>query len=298
MASLRDIRRKIRAVKNIQQITQAMKMIAAQRLKRAQGRVNAAKPYSEKMQQLVGYLAPHARDINHPLLELRDPVDAVGVVVVSGEKGLCGSYNNNVIRAGVNAIANIRERRASAGDQMPVHVISVGRKATDFLRKRDYNLHASFTQIGVDTAFAEVQAIADAITGIYLDGTVDEVHIAYTEFVTAIQQRAKVIKFLPIESPSAGDGEPARQLEYIFEPDAPGLMAHLLPRYVETQIYHLLLESVASEYGARMTAMSNATENAGEMIDNLTLTYNKARQATITRELLEVVGGAEALKTG
>lgn len=291
MASLRDIRVKIRAVKNIQQITQAMKMIAAQRLKRVQTRVTSAKPYSEKMQQLVGYLAPQAKELNHPLLEAREPVKAVAVVVIAGEKGLCGSFNNNVIRCGANLIKDLQQDH-------PVKVITVGRKATDFFRKRRYDVHASFSQIGVDAPYAQVKEIADTITGAFLGGVADQVHIAYTEFVTTIQQRAKSFKFLPIQPPGTEGEEPkGANIEYIFEPAAAQLFGTLLPRYVESQIYHLLLESVASEYGARMTAMSNATENAGDLIDTLTLNYNKARQATITRELLEVVSGAEALRT-
>lgn len=291
MASLRDIRVKIRAVKNIQQITRAMKMIAAQRLKRVQARVTAAKPYSEKMQRLVGYLAPHARSINHPLLEVREPVRTIGVVVISGEKGLCGSFNNNVIRAGANAAKGFQEAH-------PVKLITIGRKGTDYFRKRKFDIHASFPQIGVDAPYNQVKEISDAITGFYLGGIVDEVHIAYTEFITTLQQRAKVFKFLPIEAvEEAKEEEGQANLEYLFEPEAPLLLGSLLPRYVETQIYHLLLESVASEFGARMTAMTSATENAGELIDTLTLHYNKARQAAITKELLEVTSGSEALRT-
>jgi F-type H+-transporting ATPase subunit gamma len=292
MASLRDIRRKIRAVKNIQQITQAMKMIAAQRLKRVQTRVTAAKPYAEKMQELVGALAPKAQELQHPLLEVREPPKAVGVVVISGDKGLCGSYNNNVIRCGANLIKEL-------GQQHPVKVVTVGRKATDYFRKRDYDLHASFAQIGVDAPYAQVKQIAEAITGLFLGGTVDQVHIAYTEFVTTIQQRPHAVKFLPITPPEAdGDERSRTTVDYLFEPAAPELFGTLLPRYVESRIHHLLLESVTSEFGARMTAMTNATENAGELIDTLTLNYNKARQATITKELLEVVSGAEALRAG
>jgi len=272
-------------------------MIAAQRLKRVQDRVTAAKPYAEKMRQLVESLAPAVREINHPLLQVREPAEAVCVVIIAGEKGLCGSYNNNVLRAGLAALEELQQRQTPAGGARRVHLISVGRKATDFLRKRQYPLHASFAQIGVDAPFSQAQAIARAITGIFLEGSADEVHIAYTEFLSSIQQRARVVRFLPIESPAAGGEESGREREYIFEPDAATLMGYLLPRYVETQIYHLLLESLASEYAARMTAMTNATENAGEMIENLTLNYNKARQAAITKELLEVVSGAEALRT-
>lgn len=291
MPSLRDIRRKIRTVKNIQQITQAMKMVAAARLKKVQDRVTASKPYAEKLQELMSTLAPHVTRIQHPLLEVR-PIQATGVVVIAGDKGLCGSYNNNIIRRAqqfVNGL-EVNEKR----------LLTIGRKSTEFFRKRGYNVHESFPQIGVDAPYAEVKRIADAITGLYLSKTVDEVYIAYTEFVSSIQQRPQIIKFLPIEPPQAEADEsqktPEGTREYIFEPPAPQLLATLLPRYVEQRIYHLLLESVASEFGARMTAMTNATDNAGELIKELTLAANKARQATITKELLEVVSGAEALK--
>ncbi|MCS6860767.1 MAG: ATP synthase F1 subunit gamma [Abditibacteriales bacterium] len=291
MPSLRDIRRKIRTVNNIKQITQAMKMVAAARLKKVQDRVTAGKPYAEKLQELMGYLAPHVTQIQHPLLEVR-PIQATGVVVIAGDKGLCGSYNNNIIRRAQQFLNGL-----TVSEKL---LITIGRKSTEFFRKRGYRVHASFPQIGVDAPYAEIKRIADAITGLYLSQTVDEVYIAYTEFVSSLQQRPQVIKFLPIEPPqtetTAGRGTPEGALEYIFEPPAPELLATLLPRYVEQRIYHLLLESVASEFGARMTAMTNATDNAGELIKELTLAANKARQASITKELLEVVSGAEALK--
>lgn len=293
MASLRDIRSKIRAVKNIQQITQAMKMVAAARLRRAQMRVTAGKPYAEKMREMVSTLGRAASQIQHPLLERREG-GAIALVVVSSDKGFCGSYNNNIIRRGAAFVAENKERG--------MKLITVGKKSGDFYRRRNYDMHASFSQIGVDAPYSEVKAIADSITGIFLERGVNEVYVAYTEFLTTIQQRPTVVKFLPIEPPQEteehAEAERRREqaLEYIFEPPAEKLLATLLPRYVDAQIYHMLLESVASEFGARMTAMTNATENAGELIDNLTLNYNKARQASITKELLEVVSGAEALR--
>lgn len=268
-----------------------MKMVAAARLKKVQDRVTAGKPYAEKLQELMGYLAPRVTQIEHPLLEVR-PIQATGVVVIAGDKGLCGSYNNNIIRR-AQQFVNGLEVNAKL-------LITIGRKSTEFFRKRGYHVHQSFPQIGVDAPYAEVKRIADAITGWYLSKTVDEVYIAYTEFISSIQQRPQIIKFLPIEPPQAeaaeGKGMPEGAQDYIFEPPAPELLATLLPRYVEQRIYHLLLESVASEFGARMTAMTNATDNAGELIKELTLAANKARQTTITKELLEVVSGAEALK--
>jgi F-type H+-transporting ATPase subunit gamma len=201
-------------------------------------------------------------------------------------------------------------RTAAAWEQTPYQMMSIGRKATEFLRRRGYPLARSFPMPGVNAAFSEIQAIADAIAGWYESGAVDEVHIAYTVFKSAMVQHAEVVKFLPIEhAPHAPEGRasgagsaaapaapaaPAR--DYIFEPEAERLLADLLPRYVRNQVYQYLLEAMASEQGARMTAMTAATDNAGELIDTLTLAYNKARQAAITKELLDIVGGAEALK--
>ena len=289
MASLRDIRTKIRAVKNIKQITQAMKMVAAARLRRVQARVNAGKPYSQQMRELVSTLSRAAGQIQHPLLEQRES-GKIGFVLITSDKGLCGSYNGNIIRKGVNFVKEHQNRG--------VKMITVGKKSGDFFRRRNYDIHASFNQIGVAASYAGVKTIADAITGIFLDGTVNEVYIGYTEFLTTIQQRPTIVKFLPIEPPQEEDAAARKhaEVEYLFEPPAEQLLATLLPRYVNSQVYQMLLECVASEFGARMTAMSNATENAGELIKSLDLTYNKARQASITKELLEVVSGAEALR--
>lgn len=290
MASLRDIRTKIRAVRNIKQITQAMKMVAAARLRRVQARVNAGKPYSRKMREFVGTLARAAGQIQHPLLEQRE-AGKIGFVLITSDKGLCGSYNGNIIRKGVNFVKEHQHRG--------VKMITIGKKGSDFFRRRNYDIHAAFAQITVSASYADVMPIADAITSLFLDGTVNEVYIGYTEFLTTIQQRPSIVKFLPIEPPADEHAEARKdEVEYLFEPAAEQLLATLLPRYVNSQVYQMLLESVASEFGARMTAMSNATENAGELIKSLDLTYNKARQATITKELLEVVSGAEALRAG
>ncbi len=288
MASLRDIKTKIKAVKNIKQITQAMKMVAAARLRRVQMRVTAGKPYSEKMRQLVGTLGRAAGQIEHPLLQQREG-GAIGFVLITSDKGLCGSYNGNIIRRGSNFVKEHQDRG--------VKMITIGKKGSDFFRRRGYDIHAAFAQIGVAATMAEVATIADALTGFFLDGTVNEVYIGYTEFVTTIQQRPTIRKFLPIEPPQSAAAAPREgEIEYLFEPPAEQLLATLLPRYVNSQVYQMLLECVASEFGARMTAMSNATENAGELVKTLELTYNKARQASITKELLEVVSGAEALR--
>ena len=317
MASVRDIRRKIRVVKNISQITQAMKMVAAAKLRRVQDRVQKGKPYSQTMAELVGTLAPNVREFNHPLLDVR-PVGAIGIVVIAADKGLCGSYNSNILRLAHQFIdRKTREVNEAGGDagREPIRLVTIGRKATDYFTKRGYNVSQSFLSIGADTPYEQVRAASNAITGMFLTSQVDEVYICYTEFITTISQRPQAIKFLPIEPPGATTEEATKAsqngagpnvasnensdggtTEFIFEPSAPQLLGVLLPRFVETRVYQILMEAVASEFGARMTAMTNATKNAGEQIDALTLLANRTRQAGITKELLEIVGGAEALK--
>lgn len=304
MASLRDIKRKIRVVKNISQITQAMKMVAAARLRRVQERVEKGKPYAETMNQLVGVLAPNVKEFSHPLLDNR-PVGAVGIVVIAADKGLCGSYNTNVLRL-AHQFVDRKTREMGEGEapslrngRDAVKIVTIGRKATDYFTKRGYPVTQSFASVGPQAPYDEVRAVSNAITGMFLSGQVDEVHIVYTEFRSVISQKPKAIKFLPIEPPAGDDATQAQaagSMDFIFEPDAPQLLGVLLPRFVETRVYQILMEAVASEFGARMTAMSNATKNAGEQIESLTLLANRTRQAGITKELLDIVGGAEALK--
>ncbi len=303
MASLRDVRLKIRSVKNISQITQAMKLVAAAKLRRVQERVEQGKPYSQTMTELVGMLAPNVREFAHPLLEER-AVTAVGIVVISADKGLAGSYNSNILRVAHQFIdRKIQELGTlDSGGRDKVQIITIGKKATEYFSKRGYNVVQKYMSIGDKAGYDEVRNIANSVTGMFLSGQVDEVHICFTEFINTITQRPQAIKFLPIEPPGGvegGEGStpvPADgKLDFIFEPSAPELLGVLLPRFVETRVYQLLLEAVASEFGARMTAMTNATKNANEQIDDLTLLANRTRQAMITKELLDIVGGAEAL---
>jgi F-type H+-transporting ATPase subunit gamma len=288
MLSQKAIRRKIKAVKNIQKITRAMKMVAAAKLKRVQERVGASRPYSEKMRHLVQAVAPFAREVKNPLLEVRE-TKTRGLVVLSGEKGLCGSYNGNIIRMGMRTLQSWSDK--------PFQLMSIGRRGTDWYKRRDVPIAKQFTMPGVNAPFSEIEEIANAIASWYESGAVDEVYIAYTIFKSPIVQRAEVIKFLPIEPPKGESEAGQGATDYIFEPAAPELLGTLLPRYLRIQVYQFLLEAMASEQGARMSAMSAATDNAGELLDSLTLAYNKARQASITKELLDIVGGAEALKS-
>ena len=291
MASLRDIKRKIRVVKNIAQITQAMKMVAAAKLRRVQDRVQKGKPYSQTMAQLVGTLAPSVKDFSHPLLEVRD-VERVLVVVIAGDKGLCGAYNSNILRLSHRFLDQEIAARGSAN----VSLVTIGKKASEYFNKRGYPSVQSYGGIGPETPYDHIRAISNTVTGLFASRQVDEVHICYSEFVSPLVQRPQNVKFLPIEPPEAsGESEKGATGDFIFEPKIDELLAVLLPRYVETRVYQLLLDATASEFGARMTAMTNATKHANEQIDNLNLIANRTRQAGITKELLDIIGGVEAL---
>jgi F-type H+-transporting ATPase subunit gamma len=288
--SLRAIRRKIRAVRNLQKIMTAMKMVAAARLRRVQDRVTAGKPYTEKMRWLVETLTPHLPAIEHPLLQVR-PVQKRGLVVITGDKGLCGAYNNNIIRA-----AQVFMSQDGAA---PFVLYCIGRKGYDFFARRGYPVVRYRPQLSVTAPFAQFKVVAEDIVQWFTSGEVDEVHIAYGEFVNALVQRPKIVPLLPIkaeETGSEGRGVERGEREYIFEPKAPELLALLLPRYVEHQVYHILLESLASENAARMNAMSQAADNAEELIKQLTLQANKVRQWNITKELLEITTAVEAMR--
>ncbi|HIE51833.1 MAG TPA: ATP synthase F1 subunit gamma [Armatimonadetes bacterium] len=298
MESLRAIRRKIGVVKNIQKITQAMKMVAAAKLRKVQGRVAASRPYAEKMRELIDTVAPQVRDLRHPLLEVRKG-NRLGLVVLTSDRGLCGSYNHNVIRQAVSFWESQPKERE-------MEILCVGRKGRDYFLRRGYNVVEHFHQITEDSPFSEVRIVTQAIVGLYTreEKPVDAVYIAYTRFISALQQRPQVVQFLPLAPPRpeeeevVGNGYRPFPVEYIFEPEPEQLLSVLLPKFVNNQVYQYLLESLASEYGARMTAMSNATDNAAELLETLTLQYNKARQASITKEILEIATGAEALRQG
>lgn len=289
-AGVREYKRRIRSVKNTQQITKAMKMVAAAKLRRAQETAEASRPYTETLRDTLARLSAVAVDLEHPLLTKREEIKSVGYIVIAADRGLCGAYNTNIIKA-TNAAIEEDERKVEA------KIIAVGRKVRDFYRKRG-GLIAEYVNLGDNINYADAREIAQYVMKAYEDGELDEVYVVYGRFVNALRQVPTIEKILPIEPPTAeGDTEEAF-VEYIYEPNAATIMYTLLPRYVGTQIYHAMLESKASEHGARMTAMSNATDNAAEIIDNLTLEMNKARQAAITKEILDIVGGAEALKKG
>jgi F-type H+-transporting ATPase subunit gamma len=261
-----------------------MEMVAAAKLRRAQTRVESARPYGLKMQQMLESLAGAAAGLNHPLFEER-PVKTTLLVVISADRGLCGSYNSNILRTANRFVKEMPKDSVRLG--------LIGKKAVNFFKKRPVPIAFKIDQTGGKADLALVRNLANDITAMFQNGEVDEVKLLYTRFITISSSKVMVERFLPIEKPSDTDNI---NTDYIFEPDAASIFGDLVPRYCLTKILMALLESFASEFGQRMIAMGNATRNADEMIENLTLVRNKARQATITKELLDIVGGAEALK--
>jgi F-type H+-transporting ATPase subunit gamma len=284
MPTLLDIRRRIRSVKSTQQITRAMKMVAAARLRRAQERVFNARPYANQMMTLLSSLAARTEQRSHPLLAVR-PEEKVLLVLVTGDKGLCGAFNANLIRAAQSYLDEHHDRK--------VAMIAVGRKGRDFFRRRPVEMIAEYAGIFSRLEFTHAQEIAKQIIDLYSCEAVDAVDFIYNESKTILTQRLTRERYLPIKSLEPTQGEAL--VDYIYEEPAGEIFAMLLPRYVEIEVYRALLESGASELAARMTAMDAATSNATEMIDSLTLHMNRVRQAAITREIIEVVSGAAAL---
>lgn len=292
MATMRDIRRRMRTVRSIQQITKALKVVAAARLQRAQARVNAARPYADEMLALVSHLVRAGGELRHPLLEVREPVNAA-VLAITSDRGMAGGYNANVVRRALDVISQY--------DRDRVKLITVGRKGRTSLAKQGYGIAADFPMPSSEVDLGAAREVSRAAAGLFERGEVDVVRVIYTRFFSAIRQRVTDVQLLPItalEADSTGSPQAERPdgVEYIFEPRPEVLLGSLLPRYVDTQVYRAMLESLASEHGARMTAMTSATDNAGEMIQKLTLDFNRERQAAITKELAEIVGGGEALK--
>ncbi len=289
-AGIREFKRRIRSVKSTQQITKAMKMVSAAKLRRAQEAAEASRPYNETLRDTLARLAAVTFDVRHPLLAKREDIKKVGYVVITADRGLCGAYNTNIIRAANTAIEN-DERKIENG------IVAVGRKARDFYRKRS-GLDAEFINLGDNISYADAREIGQYVVNAYENEEVDEVYLVYAKFVNVLRQVPTVTQLLPIEPPEKDEEEKDIVIDYLYEPSADEILLALLPRYIGSQIFNALLESKASEHGARMTAMGNATQNAGEIIDSLTLAMNKARQAAITDEILDIVGGAEALNKG
>jgi F-type H+-transporting ATPase subunit gamma len=284
LADIRAIRRRIKGVQNTAKITKAMEMVAASKMKRAQERGLAGRPYAEKIQQVIADLAalPGAGSALHPLLQRR-PVSRIALVHITPDRGLCGGLNANINRLAAGFMLE---------QTMPVTVITVGLKGLGFMRRCGRDVLAEFTHLGDRPGFLDTLPISRIIIDDYSGGNVDLVYLVYTEFVSMMLQKPVLRQLLPIE-PTCIPG--VQNVDYIYEPGSDAVLGGLLPRFVEMEVYHAILESIASEQSARMVAMRNATENANELIGDLTLLYNKARQESITKELLDIAGGVAAL---
>jgi len=287
MIGLKALRRRIGSIKSTQQITRAMKMVAAARLRRAQERIIEARPYADKMREVLQSLSLRTDPTAHPLLVRRE-LKRVELVVITTDRGLCGSFNQNIFRRVERFIQENRARYAE------ISLTIMGRKGLDYFRRRQVPITRDYVGRFQETDYQAAATMGKDVVAAYTDEAVDGVFLVYNEFRSPLVQRVMVKELLPIEPLEAESDHPA--VEYIYEPSAQDILSDLLPRYVEIQIYRALLESLAGEHGARMTAMGSATENAEEMIEKLTLVYNKARQSAITTEMLEIVGGAEALR--
>ncbi|GAW93838.1 ATP synthase F1 subunit gamma [Calderihabitans maritimus] len=285
MPGMRDIKRRIRSIKNTQQITKAMEMVAAAKLRKSQEKVIAARPYSQKLQEVLNRLMVDAERVQHPLMEVRE-TNKLGYIVITADRGLCGGYNANIIRLTERTLAGVEEE---------IRIVAVGRKGRDYFRRRGREIVKEYIAIGDDPTFTQAKALAHEMMELFEEKVFDKLYLVYTEFVSTMRQVPKIVPLLPL-SPSPEKQEEKKEVEYIYEPSPQGILENLLPRFVETQVYQALLEAKASEHGARMTAMRSASDNAAEMIDRLTLSFNRARQAAITKEISEIVGGAEALK--
>jgi F-type H+-transporting ATPase subunit gamma len=289
MPTLRDIKRRITSVKSTQQITKAMKMVAASKLRRAQDRIFEARPYANKMFSVLSSLAIRTGREEHSLLAKRSR-SKIEILVITTDRGLCGALNSNILK---KAYDFNREKKK---DDYEASISTIGRKGRDFFRKRNIPMRKTWVGLSGKITYSNAQEIARDIVKNYTEELFDEVCLVYNEFKSAMQQRVIIEKLLPIEPQKVEKEEVIHYGEFIYEPSASEVLDTLLPKHIEVQIFRALLESEASEQGARMTAMDNATRNAKELIEKLTLQFNKARQAAITKELMEVVGGAEALK--
>jgi len=284
LANIRLIRRRIRSIQSTAKITKAMEMIATSKMRRAQERGLAGRPYSEKIRQVLADLAalPQEGKPMHPLLQRR-PVTKIAVVHITPDRGLCGGLHANINRRAASFILE---------QSVPVMLITVGRKGLDFMRRYRRDIRAEFTRLGDRPSLLDTLPISRIIIDDYTNGVIDLVYLAYTQFISTMTQRPILQQILPVEPATLPTGQ---NVDYIFEPGPDAVLGELLPRFVEMQVYHAILESIASEQSARMVAMRNATDNANEFIQDLTLMYNKARQEAITKELLDISGGAAAL---
>ena len=283
MANLKDIRDRIKSVKSIQKVTKAMKMVAAAKMRRAQENMEKARPYNHRLIEIIQHLLPSVERSMLPLLEVRD-VKRIAYVVVTSDRGLAGSFNTSILRKAHNDIDKFGKEN--------VDIFCIGKKAKDYFKSRQYNIIESYSDFWSDLNFNQSMKIGSTIINHFLDLSVDEIRVVYNEFVNVATQATITEKLLPIEL----NDEELSDTDYLYEPSKKKIVKSLIPRYLNAQVWKYLLESYASEQAARMVAMENATTNSEDMIKNLTLEFNKARQAAITTEMLEIVSGAEALK--
>jgi F-type H+-transporting ATPase subunit gamma len=292
MASLRDIRKRIRSVRSTQQITKAMKMVAAAKLRRAQDAILSARPYAQMLEKIISDLDARSESLAHPLLAAR-PARKVELVVLTSDRGLAGGFNSNILRRAVRFLYE-NEKTYQA-----IQISTIGRKGHEFFRRRGVSRAQDHSGLYAQVSYRAVAGIAEQVASRFLSGEVDGVFIVYNEFVSAISQRVTLTQLLPMQAVSGGteaNDQPRAQVDFIYEPNQAEVLRRIVPQALAIKFYRAVLESIASEHGARMSAMESATSNASDMIDRLTLFYNRTRQAVITKELMEIVSGAEALK--
>lgn len=293
MATLKQIRRRLTSVRNTQKITRAMKLVAAAKLRRAQENMTRAKPYARRIRHVIWDVSERTGRESHPLLENRDEKKKALMIVITSDRGMCGAFNSNINRRAE------RYLRTDEGGHEQVSLALIGRKGRDYFRRRSYTIDKEYMEVLSDPSYGIVSQIGREVIARYLDGGLDAVYIVYNEFKSAISQKVVVERLLPIvpdRDPDDAPDEDLEGIEFAYEPSRKAILDSVLPLYVNVRLYFAVLESLAAEMGARMTAMESATKNAGELLSRLTLQYNKARQAIITTEMLEIVSGAEALK--
>ncbi len=287
MATLRDIKRRINSIKSTAKITRAMKMVSAAKLRKAQERMFALRPYADKIDELLHSLAQPGEQDVHPLLKVR-PRRTVEVLIITSDKGLCGAFNANVLKAGVKLISRLKE------EGLDVTLSTIGKKARDYFKYRDVKMRKNWTGLSGKVSYSAAQEVARELMDGYINETFDELYLVYNEFKSVVAQNIVEKKLLPIAEIEQEEKEAFK--DFLIEPSEEEIFNILLPKSIEILVFRALIESAASEEAARMTAMENATKNAEDMIDRLTLEFNKARQASITKELMDIVGGAEAIK--
>ncbi len=296
MPSTREVRRRIRSVKNTAQITKAMQMVASSKMRRAQDRVQEARPYSEQLRALVSRLAnATGDDLGEGVALLKQrPIRTIGLIVITPDRGLCGALPSNINRKALSVALEQQNAQAQQGQRPQIEFVAVGRKGRDFIVRSGQNLIAEFVNYGDKPTLNDARAIAQVAVDSFLKGEADVVYLVYPKFVNTVTQQPTAIQLLPVQPPTSENNE-QKTVEYIYEPDARSIFEALVPRYVDVLVYQALLETIASFYSAQMVAMKNATDNAQDLIQDLTLAYNKARQTSITTQILEVVSGANAL---